>query len=220
MRVPFRCVTIPLSGVSSPAKMLRIEVFPVPNPAYTFQVVKFGIYDFKQNGSGGVAPYSYYWDFGDGTSSVLSDPRHEFLINQVNWNQGFNVCLTITDANGCDSTLCDTLDIGAFTLFVPNAMAPTANSEASLFLPKGQGLETYNCMVFDRWGNLIWASDKLDPITASPSEGWDGTVGGEPVPAGVYVWRIDATFENGGTWRRVDENGEILGNSGTITILR
>ena len=108
----------------------------------------------------------------------MSDPRHEFLINQVNWNQGFNVCLTITDANGCDSTLCDTLDIGAFTLFVPNAMAPTANSEASLFLPKGQGLETYNCMVFDRWGNLIWSSDKLDPITASPSEGWDGTVGG------------------------------------------
>ena len=197
-----------------------VEVFPVPNPAYTFQVVKFGIYDFKQNATGGVAPYKYNWDFGDGTSSVLSDPRHEFYINQVNWNQGFNVCLTITDANGCDSTLCDTINIGAFTLFVPNAMAPTANSEASLFLPKGQGLETYNCMIFDRWGNLIWSSDKLDPVTASPAEGWDGTVDGEPIPAGVYVWRIDATFENGGTWRRVDENGEILGNSGTITILR
>ena len=38
-------------------KVNVINVFPVPNPAYTFQVVKFGIYDFKQNATGGVAPF-------------------------------------------------------------------------------------------------------------------------------------------------------------------
>ncbi len=201
-------------------KISEIKVFPVPNPTYSFQVVKFGIYDFKQNSLGGTPPYSYNWDFGDGLGSTAKDPRHEFIINQINWNQGFYVCLTITDVNGCDSTVCDTLNIGAFTLFVPNAMAPSANGDAALFLPKGQGLETYNCMIFDRWGNLIWSSDKLDPVTASPTEGWDGTVDGVPVPTGVYVWKIEATFENGGTWRRFDENGELGGNTGTITILR
>jgi gliding motility-associated-like protein len=197
-----------------------ITVYPVPNPAFIYQPVEFGVYDFTEVTTGGTPPYSFYWDFGDGTSSTQQNPRHEFVIDKIGFEFGFNVCLTVTDVNGCDSTLCDTVKIGAFTLFVPNAMSPDSDGEEKYFLPKGSGLESYNLQIFDRWGNKLWETDKLDADTASPVEGWDGTYNGELVPAGVYVWRIDATFANGIVWRGQSLNGENSGNSGTITILR
>lgn len=197
-----------------------ITVFPVPVPSFNYVPVEFGIYTFNQVTVGGTPPYSYLWDFGDGTSSTSSNPTHEFIIDKGRYRDGFNVCLTVTDFNGCDSTVCDTVDISAFTLFVPNAMTPDSEGEDGIFLPKGQGLETYQLMIFDRWGNLLWETEELSEDTASPVEGWDGTYGGELVPAGVYIWRIKATFANGIVWRGQGLNDNDVTNSGTITILR
>ncbi len=198
-----------------------ITVFPVPEPVFTYVPIVFGIYQFTQASVGGTPPYTFNWNFGDGSpNSTLPHPEHEFVIDRVGYEFGFNVCLTVTDANGCDSTLCDTVNIGSFTLYVPNAMSPGGDGEEAIFLPKGQGLETYHLQIFDRWGNKLWETDKLDDETASPVEGWDGTYKGEPVPAGVYVWRIDASFANGIVWRGQSLDGKQVSNSGTITILR
>ena len=41
-------------------------------------------------------PLSYIWDFGDGTSSTLPDPTHNYLIKNP-----YNVTLTVTDSVGC-----------------------------------------------------------------------------------------------------------------------
>jgi hypothetical protein len=47
---------------------------------------------------------SYSWAFGDGQTSPDSLPNHTY------GSAGFySVCLTITDANGCVSTYCDSL---------------------------------------------------------------------------------------------------------------
>lgn len=46
-------------------------------------------------------PYSYFWDFGDGNTSTLSNPNHTYVGFQT-----YNVCLTVTDVNGCDTTMC------------------------------------------------------------------------------------------------------------------
>ncbi len=44
---------------------------------------------------------SYLWDFGDGQTSTANNPTHLYT------NEGvYTVCLTATDVNGCDSTLC------------------------------------------------------------------------------------------------------------------
>lgn len=46
---------------------------------------------------------SYYWTFGDGFDSSLKDPKHLYV------NDGtYTVSLTVTDENGCDSTLSST----------------------------------------------------------------------------------------------------------------
>lgn len=44
---------------------------------------------------------SYSWDFGDGNISTLENPTHVY-----NSEDTFTVCLTVTDLNGCDTTIC------------------------------------------------------------------------------------------------------------------
>ena len=197
-----------------------ITVYPVPAPQFTSSLLEFGKYKYNSFVSSGTPPFTYYWDFGDGKTANGPDPTHTFDVDKVGWEQGFRVCLTVVDANNCDSTWCDTIVLGAFTLYVPNAMAPDSDGEEALFLPKGQGLESYTCRIFDRWGNMLWESSKLDEITASPVEGWDGLYNGQPVPSGVYIWRIDATFANGVIWRGQQYDKSENSTSGTITILR
>ncbi|MEK6615582.1 MAG: PKD domain-containing protein [Bacteroidota bacterium] len=51
----------------------------------------------------GVAPFTYFWDFGDGTNSTQQYPTHTYAVAG-----NYMICLTITDANQCSSTSCDT----------------------------------------------------------------------------------------------------------------
>ena len=46
----------------------------------------------------------WYWDFGDGTSSVSQNPLHYFSMTG-----SYNVCLTITTDDSCSSSFCDTI---------------------------------------------------------------------------------------------------------------
>ncbi|MGB0864813.1 MAG: PKD domain-containing protein, partial [Saprospiraceae bacterium] len=67
------------------------------------------------NQSSGVN-IGYAWNFGDGNTSIIRTPTHSYV------NEGvFNVCLTVTDKNGCDSTYCDSVRV--------------ANPVASFFAP-------------------------------------------------------------------------------------
>ena len=60
--------------------------------------------------------------------------------------------------------------------------------------------------IFDRWGNLIYNKQDIDPLTFT--DWWDGTFDGTEVEQGVYVYMI----EIGG------ERVETI--SGSITIIR
>jgi hypothetical protein len=124
------------------------------------------------------------------------------------------------DVNGCVDTFSMYISVDFFGgLFVPNAIIPTAdNSDVRIFQPKGTGLGYYRCMVYDKWGNILWESTKLE--AGSPTEHWDGTYQGEPVPQGAYVWRVDAIFANGEMWDgMIDRNGDY-NQTGTVTVIR
>lgn len=72
----------------------------------------FNIYsvDFSGSALGGTAPYTYFWDFGDGTTSTAQSPNHVY----VQTGQ-YTACLTITDATGCTSTDCQIVHITTST---------------------------------------------------------------------------------------------------------
>lgn len=56
--------------------------------------------NYTNNSSGGAAPLTYQWNFGDGNTSTQTSPSHTYT------NYGaYNVTLIATDANGCADTL-------------------------------------------------------------------------------------------------------------------
>ncbi len=59
-----------------------------------FQFVDYSAYN----------PVTWSWNFGDGTSSTLQNPTHNY-----NSLGTWTVCLTTTDANGCSSNYCEQL---------------------------------------------------------------------------------------------------------------
>lgn len=59
----------------------------------------------------GTAPFTYLWDFGDGNQSTQASPSHTYA--QAGQ---YTLCLTITDANGCSSTYCDSSSVRAMQL--------------------------------------------------------------------------------------------------------
>ncbi len=54
---------------------------------------------FDSNVGGGVAPYSYQWDFGDGSTSTESHPLHAYRSDGT-----YTVVLTVTDDRGGEDT--------------------------------------------------------------------------------------------------------------------
>lgn len=89
------------------------------------------VYNNSTSSSGSA---TYFWDFGDGTSSTLQYPSHTYP-----GSGPYYLCLTITDAAplfSCTNTFCDTLSAGLamsapITITVVNPLA-TGISEAAI----------------------------------------------------------------------------------------
>ncbi|HRD53400.1 MAG TPA: PKD domain-containing protein [Flavobacteriales bacterium] len=58
------------------------------------------------NLSSGNGPMTYFWDFGDGSTSNLAYPSHTY-----SGNGPYLLCLTIADASGCTSVSCDSISM-------------------------------------------------------------------------------------------------------------
>jgi PKD repeat protein len=62
-------------------------------------------YVFSNSSTSNIS--NYYWDFGDGTTSIIENPVHVFPNNG-----SFNVCLIVDDTlNHCSDTLCRIVDV-------------------------------------------------------------------------------------------------------------
>lgn len=71
---------------------------------YDFGITPWGIFTTNLSADGGVAA-SYFWDFGDGSSSTEFEPAHNYAAGG-----SYVICLTITTAF-CTDTDCDTVMI-------------------------------------------------------------------------------------------------------------
>lgn len=145
------------------------------------------------------AVVSWKWEFGDGTSSTDESPVHLY------GKKGeFTVRLTVTDEWGCASTVEKLLPITkSFRIMFPTGFTPTLN-ENRFFRPKTKGIVSMELQVFGLWGNLIFQTSDLQ------TNGWDGTLQGEPMPGGSYVYRS----------KMVSIDGEILEETGKFILIR
>ncbi|MFN7260064.1 MAG: T9SS type B sorting domain-containing protein [Cyclobacteriaceae bacterium] len=85
------------------------------------------------------------------------------------------------------------------TAFTPDGRGPTENE---VFELRGQFIARLELSIFDRWGALVFYSDK--------NESWDGTQLGLPMPLASYVWTATITDLAGRSFKR----------TGTVVLLR
>ena len=200
----------------SVAQLAAVRVLDGPTADFTYLQTPLGIQigevEFL-NASQGAD--SYIWDFGDSTFSTEVDPVHQFLNNGIQTVQ----LIAINDLD-CTDTIVKLVDINFFgDLFIPNAFTPDVGTgEVAYFQPKGFGLREYRVEVYSTYGELLWSSSEL--LDGQPTERWDGTFKGKPLPQDAYVWKIRAIFQNGQAWEGMDDGSGNKSNIGTLFIIR
>jgi gliding motility-associated-like protein len=95
----------------------------------------------------------------------------------------------LTDANGCKATDEVTVFFDG-TLYVPNTFTPNDDEINDRFYALAKEVTDFRMMIFDRWGELVFRTDRLD-------DGWGGTYKGHDSPMDTYVWRIDLVEASG-----------------------
>ena len=95
----------------------------------------------------------------------------------------------MTDIHGCKVTDEVTVFVNG-TLYVPNTFTPDGDGLNDGFFAFATEIAEFRLLVFNRWGEEIYASTQL-------GQPWDGTYSGVESPIDTYVWRIDLKELNG-----------------------
>lgn len=97
-------------GCNSLLESSDATVFSLPVASTTpisDQCLKGNQFDFAYNGNSVIN--EYHWDFGDGDTSILATPSHQYALPGLK-----TITLTITDENGCINTV-----VSSATVFSP-----------------------------------------------------------------------------------------------------
>lgn len=97
--------------------------------------------------------------------------------------------VTLTDTNGCKAIDQVTVFLNS-SLYVPNTFTPNADGINDQFFALGKDLRTFRLYVFNRWGEKIFETERLEGR-------WDGTYQGVESPIDTYVWRVDYSGMDG-----------------------
>lgn len=87
-------------------------------------------------------------------------------------------------------------------LILPTAFTPNGDGVNPLFSISGKFVSSLSIQIFDRWGMLVFSSNKNEP--------WDGTKGGKVMPESAYVWKAEV----------IDFAGHTFSREGTVLLLR
>ena len=150
------------------------------------------------------------WDFGDPSSglnntSTLLTPTHLFstagtytIRSIVNFSCGIDTIFKTISVANCDSI------VEACKLFVPNVFTPNGDGTNDTFYPLTNcETEQYECLIFNRWGGLMFKS-------SNQSDKWDGKCNGTDCSSDVYVYLVTYKFPT----------EQTQSSYGTITLLR
>ncbi|MFC5282542.1 PKD domain-containing protein [Pedobacter alpinus] len=185
------------------------------SPGLTIQYPNYR-FEFKNKTAGTANTYT--WDFGDGTTSSLTDPIHSYADTG-----SYKVNLLVTNQSGCSSMFSQTVRIIGTpgNLFIPNAFMPNSlTNEIRTFQAKGSGMAEWHLRIFNKWGQMVWETHLLDD-KGRPTEGWDGMMFGQPAPQGIYFWDVAAKFINGTEWAgMVFSEGTNPKKAGTLNLIR
>lgn len=158
------------NGCDTDTACKTIEVCLLPQAGFTYNTLVDSV-EFTYTG---ITADSYYWDFGDGDTSVLQNPTHTY--DSV---AAFVVCLVATDTCGTD-TVCDTIVISSLvgvSTFFANHTVTWLSESNELLVSHPETVLTIELV--DITGRLVYAISNVS--------GNRYPVGN--IPKGVYLVR-------------------------------
>ncbi len=163
-----------------------------PNPPIENVPVKFT----NMSSSGSIR---FKWFFGDGDSSTLANPTHEY-----NATGTYTATLIAYNQLSCSDTFDLQVRVIIFpALDVPNAFTPGKFGENGIVRVRGFGIVKMNWNIYNRWGQLVFSS-------TSKNQGWDGTFKGKLQAMDVYAYTLEVEMSD----------GEKIRKTGDITLIR
>lgn len=116
----------------------------------------------------------------------------------------------LINIDGCSYTetvhIDNTSNGATLSYYVPNAISLSSTSGNDCFSPSFNDIRLlleYNMVIYDRWGNQVYQS-------ISPFDCWDGSINGQPVASGVYIWQLSVMINSCDDSMPLVENGEML----------
>lgn len=147
---------------------------------------------------------SWYWNFGDGNTSNLENPVHQYQQSGV-----YNIELIVTDELGCTDTTSYQIQFDAeFVYYIPNTFTPDGNEINQIFLPifsNSINPENYRLSIYNRWGEVIFES-------LNPANGWDGSYGNDKKPCqpGIYTYVVSYRIPNENQSRTISGHVNLI----------
>jgi gliding motility-associated-like protein len=124
---------------------------------------------------------TWHWDFGDGNSATSQNPNHTYSGD----SETYQVTLIITNANGCVGSGTKTVEL-FHDINVPNIITPNNDGINDAFFIKTAGIKSYQLVIVNRWGNVVFKS-------TDPQIIWDGTIDGQQASEGVYFYTLNVS---------------------------
>jgi gliding motility-associated-like protein len=162
-----------------------ITILAPPIAAFSAQPGENRPVEFKNGNfsftNGSQYAISYEWDFGDGTTSILTNPAHKYQLPG-----SYRVLLYAINDIGCRDSISHAWYVVTADLIldIPNAFSPNGDGTNDRWNIDGlKARPNATTEVYNRWGQLVYKS-------IGYTGGWDGTRGGKPLPAGTYYYVI------------------------------
>ncbi|MGQ9864590.1 MAG: T9SS type B sorting domain-containing protein, partial [Bacteroidia bacterium] len=132
-------------------------------------------------------------------------PQNQNVI-RLQYMEAGEYCFTLYAYNGsCVDSTRGCVVVRDPHIFIPNTFTPNGDGINDVFYIPTYGIDRYELMIFDRWGNLIFNNG------GSSARLWDGTYNGQPVPEGAYAYIIKL---------RLPPYGKEVQRAGTVTVIR
>lgn len=159
-----------------------ITAYSLPQAGYNVDSLEKSYFEptfkFTDLSTGAIACYI---EFGDGQSSDNCNSVHTYPDSGT-----YKVMQIVTNENGCVDTITGTVKVRPeYRFYIPNAFTPNGDGMNDFFAPKMIGYYEIEFYIFNRWGEIIFYTNKVD-------EGWDGKYKGEICKTEVYTYLIRA----------------------------
>lgn len=145
--------------------------------------------------AGNSTDYTYSWSPANGLSCI-NCPNPTAQPSETT-----TYIVTVKDTTGCSGadTVLITVKSPCPKVYVPTIFSPNADGKNDSFCIEGGCIQKFHLQIFDRWGETVFESTKIDNC-------WDGKFKGKMLNTGVFVFKLHVTTSAGG---EIDKSGNL-----------